>query len=276
MGFYSPATIVKDAQRHGLKVLPVDVTKSEWNCTLEQAAERTVVGRGSSVVGQPGNDRGSWKNRHSSEGAEECSPGREPWVGAANEKAPEGRKNIGTRQNSAVGGDGTIALRLGLRYVRGLHEEAGQAIVQERNRSLLTSIQDLARRVPALNKKELNTLAEIGALNAIGNSPQRHRDTEKTLHKDSCSNDVSVALCLRGENSFHRRDALWSAGAAANASGPLLEKIPVPDLQSPLRERNKSPVTSMQDRGSRVPELNKKELNTLAEIGALNAIGNSP
>ena len=35
MGFYSPATIVKDAQRHGLKLLPVDVTKSEWNCTLE-------------------------------------------------------------------------------------------------------------------------------------------------------------------------------------------------------------------------------------------------
>ena len=35
MGFYSPATIVKDAQRHGLKMLPVDVTKSEWNCTLE-------------------------------------------------------------------------------------------------------------------------------------------------------------------------------------------------------------------------------------------------
>src|SRR6202795_695373 len=31
MGFYSPATIVKDSQRHGLKMLPVDVTVSEWN-----------------------------------------------------------------------------------------------------------------------------------------------------------------------------------------------------------------------------------------------------
>ena len=39
MGFYSPATIVKDAQRHGLKLLPVDVTKSEWNCTLEASPE---------------------------------------------------------------------------------------------------------------------------------------------------------------------------------------------------------------------------------------------
>src|SRR5581483_6860036 len=36
MGFYSPATIVKDAQRHGLRLLPIDVTKSEWNCTLER------------------------------------------------------------------------------------------------------------------------------------------------------------------------------------------------------------------------------------------------
>ena len=35
MGFYHPATIVKDAQRHGLRVKPVDVTCSQWNCTLE-------------------------------------------------------------------------------------------------------------------------------------------------------------------------------------------------------------------------------------------------
>jgi error-prone DNA polymerase len=35
MGFYAPATIVKDAQRHGLRVLPVDVARSCWPCTLE-------------------------------------------------------------------------------------------------------------------------------------------------------------------------------------------------------------------------------------------------
>ncbi len=38
MGFYHPATIVKDAQRHGLKVLPMDVTRSDWKCTLELSA----------------------------------------------------------------------------------------------------------------------------------------------------------------------------------------------------------------------------------------------
>jgi error-prone DNA polymerase len=35
MGFYHPAVLVKDAQRHGLRVLPVDVTRSEWKCTVE-------------------------------------------------------------------------------------------------------------------------------------------------------------------------------------------------------------------------------------------------
>jgi error-prone DNA polymerase len=35
MGFYHPSTLVKDAQRHGLKLRPVDITKSEYECTLE-------------------------------------------------------------------------------------------------------------------------------------------------------------------------------------------------------------------------------------------------
>jgi error-prone DNA polymerase len=35
MGFYHPASIVKDAQRHGLRVKPIDVTCSHWGCSLE-------------------------------------------------------------------------------------------------------------------------------------------------------------------------------------------------------------------------------------------------
>jgi error-prone DNA polymerase len=35
MGFYAPATLVKDAQRHGVEVRPIDVTHSHWRCTLE-------------------------------------------------------------------------------------------------------------------------------------------------------------------------------------------------------------------------------------------------
>ena len=36
LGFYHPATLVKDAQRHGLRVLPIDVTRSGWRCSLEE------------------------------------------------------------------------------------------------------------------------------------------------------------------------------------------------------------------------------------------------
>jgi error-prone DNA polymerase len=38
MGFYHPSTLVKDAQRHGLRVLPVDVTRSGWLCSIENLA----------------------------------------------------------------------------------------------------------------------------------------------------------------------------------------------------------------------------------------------
>lgn len=35
MGFYAPAQLIKDAQRHGVKVLPIDVNVSSYDCTLE-------------------------------------------------------------------------------------------------------------------------------------------------------------------------------------------------------------------------------------------------
>jgi len=41
MGFYSPATIVHDARRHGVEIRPVDLAVSEWDCTLE-AGEGSV------------------------------------------------------------------------------------------------------------------------------------------------------------------------------------------------------------------------------------------
>jgi error-prone DNA polymerase len=182
MGFYSPAALVKDAQRHGLKMSPVDVTRSDWMCTLEAVS----------------------------------------------------------RQQSAIS---QIALRLGLRYVRGLREEAAQALVRERLCAPFTSIHDLTRRVPELRKDELTTLAEIGALNSIGDSPRRHRDTEKTETLQSRidnqqSTVFSVPPCLRGEKKFHRRDALWQVERAVRVSSPLLEPLPEPDSPSPLQPMN--------------------------------------
>jgi error-prone DNA polymerase len=38
MGFYPPAQLVADAQRHDVEVLPVDVNLSDWNCTLQRGS----------------------------------------------------------------------------------------------------------------------------------------------------------------------------------------------------------------------------------------------
>jgi error-prone DNA polymerase len=58
MGFYAPAQLVQDAQRHGVEVRPVDVLVSEWDCTLEARRSLPSLPRrggaeGDGVVQQP-------------------------------------------------------------------------------------------------------------------------------------------------------------------------------------------------------------------------------
>jgi error-prone DNA polymerase len=43
MGFYAPATLVKDAQRHGLEVRAIDAARSDWKCTLEPGGAKPAV-----------------------------------------------------------------------------------------------------------------------------------------------------------------------------------------------------------------------------------------
>ncbi len=50
MGFYHPATLVKDAQRHGLHFLPVDVQQSEWKCTVQTGDSQWSVRLGLNYV----------------------------------------------------------------------------------------------------------------------------------------------------------------------------------------------------------------------------------
>jgi len=204
MGFYRPATIVTDAQRHGLKVFPIDVMKSEWNCL--------VVGRSSLVVGQE--DAGN----PAAERRENVAHGVSRGTGAKENKTPQGRKNFPSKTFPSETAGGTPALLLGLRYVRGLCEEAAQAIVRQRNLTPFTSIHDLIHRVPELRKDELNTLAEIGALNSVSS--------------------FEFLVPSSGHRKLHRRDALWQIERSVRHSGPLLDELPEPDAKSPLRPMN--------------------------------------
>lgn len=149
MGFYQPATLVKDAQRHGLKVRPIDVTCSDWLCTIE----KTLDG---------------------------------------------------------------FAMRLGLRYVKGLRADIAAKIVQERTARPFVSVDDLKLRVPAIHKDELATLAAIGSLNHIG-----------------------------GKTNGHRREALWQIERAARTPGPLLATIEEPLLESEFDPSVASPLLPM-------------------------------
>ena len=61
MGFYAPAVLVSDAQRHGVRVLPVDVLQSEWECALqwvEAGAPVEAAGRArpGATAAEPGRD----------------------------------------------------------------------------------------------------------------------------------------------------------------------------------------------------------------------------
>ncbi len=228
MGFYSPATIVKDAQRHGLKLLPVDVTKSEWNCTLETVPSTgyrvpsKVVGRSSLVVSQKIVSQEDVRSQ-AAERRQNAAHGASRGLDARNVEAPQGRKNI--------------ALRMGLRYVRGLREDAARSLILERTSAPFTSIHDLTHRTPELRKDELTTLAEIGALNAIGLQIEDFR--LQISNTDQSKIDNQSEICnLKSKISLHRRDALWQVERAVRPSGPLLENQPESDSPSPLAPMN--------------------------------------
>ncbi len=42
MGFYAPAQLVRDAKEHGVEVRPIDVTRSDWDCTLEMGKDNAA------------------------------------------------------------------------------------------------------------------------------------------------------------------------------------------------------------------------------------------
>ena len=179
MGFYQPFTLIKDAQRHGLKVLPVDITRSDWLCTIEDVHDASDVKSGGPADG------------------EKYGPGN--WVtwGVGPVSSPSDPPRLPVPHSH-------LALRLGLRYVKGLSEQSGRAIVRERTIKPFAGIDDLRNRVAELRKDELRKLAATGALNFIQ------------------------------ARSVHRRDALWQVERAARMPGELYEQLFEQDGNSPL------------------------------------------
>ncbi len=231
MGFYSPATITKDAQRHGLKMLPVDVSCSNWMCTLEAVASESVPSTEYPVPSKTFAVPALELSRAIEKTFVIPTPERTRGV-------EESRYSPLSAQHSQLA---SPALRLGLRYVRGLREEAAQGLVRERVCAPFASIHDLTRRVPELRKDELTTLAEIGALNSVASTEYRVPSKPfviPTLERKRGAEESRNSVLGTGYSQLHRRDALWQVERAVRGSGPLLEKLPEPDSPSPLQPMN--------------------------------------
>jgi error-prone DNA polymerase len=156
MGFYSPDTLVRDAKRHGVQVLAVNVACSEWLCTIEE--ENNVQ-----------------RPRAPARGAG-CSSENEA-ASAASAALDVGRWALDVGR-CAEGG----ALRLGLCHVRGLARGDGERIAAERKRAPFTSLADFQLRT-ALPKTALRTLAKIGALNGLADH-RRAAQWQVETHRD--------------------------------------------------------------------------------------------
>jgi len=185
MGFYSPASLVKDAQRHGVEVRPIDVARSGWLCTLETSTPATS--------GAPGNQATS--------GYEALASAR--GAGARSEAQPSEVNRCAAAQQAHRAEGPTLAVRLGLRFVRGLGEVSGRRIETARSERPFAHAADLARRA-GLSRGELAVLAELGALASV---------------------DASAGT---------RREALWQVAGLEPDPRSLFAGAPPPSAPSPL------------------------------------------
>jgi len=164
LGFYDPSTLVKDAQRHGVVALPIDVTRSDWKCTIETSPLTPLP---------PG------------EGDQKLMTYVPPLL-----------KGEGDRGRGFSNG----ALRMGLRYVTGFHEETARRIERERTERQFESIADFTARA-AVSQRELDALAYAGAFAAFG---------------------------------MARRDAMWNAAAVERDPKSILAGVKPRPAPAPL------------------------------------------
>ncbi len=172
MGFYSPASLVSDARRHGVEVLRPDVNLSGADADLERAG----LGTGS-VGAPPYSTSGGGATGHDA-----CLVQDQPSVGEFDASVPF--------DHAWHRRDGRFVVRLGLAGVTSVGKDAAERIVSEREcGGPYASMTDLTRRV-ALTSAQVEALATAGAFDGFGLS---------------------------------RREALWSAGPAAQESPGQLE-----------------------------------------------------
>jgi error-prone DNA polymerase len=188
MGFYHPATIVKDIQRHGTPVLPIDVNFSGWDCRVEREEEEKDF-----LEGEEGRRWGpSRRTRVLFERSEFTREGVGGPSGNPSRRTPAAKRP-------------RLAVRLGMRFIKGLKQATGESIEAARMRGgPFPDVADFSRRC-RLRPEEMTLLAYAGAFSSLGLS---------------------------------RREALWQAAEVSRPIGTLYEDLPLSSFsqKSPLPE----------------------------------------
>ena len=154
MGFYPVEVLVNDAKRHGVAVLPVDVNASDFHTTTEWA------GRPGWALAGPGEPAGQGDPIPDGAGIERRP---EPFRSSAI-VVPDRETRERWAAESAVG----WGIRLGLHLVKGVGEEIGGLLEEERDaRGPFISLADLAGRT-GLPEEVLERLVRAGGLDALG------------------------------------------------------------------------------------------------------------
>jgi error-prone DNA polymerase len=212
MGFYHPATLVKDAQRHGVSFLPIDVQSSDWECRVEADGRvrlglmyvkgmRAEAGR---AIAGAGETQAAVRGSRSAGPVGATSTNEVKFVGAAADRCPKcGNEDQSLLEDTQEGGrfcnvcahqwsDIRSDVATASEEARIRTADRGPA---DRGVARFPSIEDLIART-GLRRDELSTLAEIGALNAFGHD---------------------------------RRSALWQIERAARPAGELFAGQDVED-----------------------------------------------
>ena len=165
MGFYHPSTLVKDAQRRGVRFLPVDVQVSNWHCTVESDGAvrlglqyvnglRAEVGR-AIAAHRPGRDAGRVTARSHAAGGQ---------VGQDMDADTLICPKCGCDDPSMLEPVTGRGARAGTYFCNNCSHDW---VPGRRRLQRFASLDDLVART-GLRRDEVVTLADIGALNAFG------------------------------------------------------------------------------------------------------------
>jgi error-prone DNA polymerase len=143
LGFYAPAQLVRDARQHGVQVLPVDVNRSEWDCTLEKGLGIGDWGLGHCV----------WR-----------SPLEMPL--ATRRSGLPTQPEDSSPKSQTPNPQSLPSLRLGFRLLHGMARGDARRIVAARGGREFHSTEDFARRT-GLGRAAILRLAQAGALGSL-------------------------------------------------------------------------------------------------------------